>query len=220
MSTSWGVPSDSDSFCSCFYLVRQWGITPMAVYSQLRPCSRSWLSIFHCLTIDCTNFWVLAIDCNTIEPLSVSCMLWMQAATILQYGNFINVLLKGCECTLIISGTAQYGTWLQGLGHNIGVTPTCSETGSELKSHVLRLSLEESWDTICDWKLIYRIRSSLWNILIIGAIALKEKRMNFWKKNHSNGQVLFFPAIMYLARTANFFFPCSVTQQGIFNHLE
>ena len=126
------------------------GVNPIAVYSQLWPCSWSWLSIFHCLAIDYTNFWVLAIDCVAFDSLSVSLMLWMQAATTWQYGDFIKVLFNGG--VLLSSGTVQYGTWTPGsrtyrseLGHT-GVTPTCSERQGQNWFRSLRLSLEVSRD--------------------------------------------------------------------------
>ena len=142
------------------------GVTPVDVYSKLRPCSRSWLWIFQCLIIDCTNFWVLAIDCLTFDPLSVSCMLWMQAAT-----------------------------WLQGLGHT-GVTPTCSETISELKSQTLTgRVMRHSMDVTGSWFTVFA--------LIYGTFQLLEHkiliRSNSWRnewifevKTTRMGKIYFF----------------------------
>ena len=142
------------------------GVTPIDVYSQLWPCSWSWLSIFHCLAIDYTNFWVLAIDCVAFDSLSVSLMLWMQAATIWQYGDFIKLSALQWWCTLII--------WNSPIWHlTLGSRTYRSEphlfrkTGSELiqKSHVVKtLTGRVTRQYRRDWRLIYGFCSNLPNL--------------------------------------------------------
>ena len=71
-------------------------------------------------------FRCLTVDCAifsmTFDPF-VPHMLWMQATTI----------------------------WHLSTGHITRSDPSFSDTGSELKSHEVRLSLEESWDEIWMW---------------------------------------------------------------------
>ena len=135
----------------------------------------------HVQDLDCQHSTVWSLTAQIFES-------WLLTVWLL----IPSVNLASCECKL------QYGTWLQRLGHT-GVTPTCSETRSELiqKSHEVRLSLEVSRDTVWMWvevDLPYSLYN-LWNVLEHKILICSNSWRNEWIfeiKTTRTGKIYFF----------------------------